>query len=167
MQDTLLVKAKKRILPVTLISLLIIVASFAIVAFINLNGADEQINKITKDLVGNTYRSTYESSVSMVDDKLTFYENNKVRLDRNSKVYDMYGHDDKTSSTSKEIKYSVNISILGNATVVIIPSEASQWDPMSISYDKKGLACLGDRFVIQNRDVYGQITKQASLIGIL
>ena len=160
-ESILLIKSKKRILLVALISLLLI----GIATVINLSGKNEQINKITKDLIGNTYKETYSSIYIAGEDKLTFYEDNKVHLERDCIVY----RDDSSEHSVGDAyhPYSVDVSVLGTATVVIIPDGAKPWSPLPVAYDEKGIAQLGDDYIIQNRAISGQVATKPSAMGVI
>lgn len=160
-ESTLLIKSKKRLLKVALTSLLIILVSFLVIAFINQSKANERINVITEQLIGNTYESKYVSDDSNYDTKLTFCENNEVRFER-------YGILINSEVSKDEIfQYNVSISNLGNATVEIIPTNVDAWELMAIYFDKTGVAQLGNSYVVKNRSVFDPINKHTSVTGII
>ena len=74
-ETPLVAKSKTRIFVVTIISVLIILASFAVVATCNLRNAETAKESVTSALIGNTYRSKYESDVVTTIDTITFSDN--------------------------------------------------------------------------------------------
>lgn len=163
-EKTLVAKSKKRFFVVTIISVLIILASFAVVATCNLRNAETAKESVTSALIGNTYRSKYESDVVTTIDTITFSDNGSALLERNT---NFKRSDDNDAIRTHNFRYEVHVSALGKITVILIPSDSEPWEPDEIAYDDIGIVRIGDSFVIQNRAVSGEVREKSNTAGML
>lgn len=159
-----LIKLEKRLLSVVLISVVLLLVSFGIVAALNLSASEDRNTALSETMVDNEYYDYYDGGYASRKTTWTFMDGNRVHRDSYIKITGYY-----EENISEYWRYEIKTTLLGKATVSIISDERDVINTYDVYCDDVGVASLrydsSDSMDIDNRSIEGNIKLERSLFG--